>query len=455
MCGIIGFYGVPGASIDAANGMRPLQHRGQEAAGVVSSDGEELHRHRGPGLVETVFRKIDFAVDLPGDAAIGHLRYSTSGDQGSIGSNRSIQPLMDDSMIQQLAVVHNGNLTNAAALRMALEQDGAIFNSRSDTEVILHLAKRSKKTTMPERLIECFDQIEGAYSLLALTPKALYAAVDPYGFRPLCYAPFRGGIMFASETCAFDMFDIPPERVSFMEPGTLLEVFSSGLKPRQFKFGSASHCRHCVFEWVYFARPDSRIWGHSVSTVRERFGRALARRHPVSADIVIAAPDSANNQALAYAKESGIPFCFGLVRSHYIGRTFINPDQRDRVSAVRLKLNPDAGVVTGKSIILVDDSIVRGNTTGQVVGLLRGAGAREVHVRIASPPVIHPCYWGIDTPTKDELIAAVNPVASIADLVGADSVEYLTVEDVLEALNDPQGTRHCLTCFNCKHPTKP
>ena len=454
MCGIVGIFGVPGASVHVANALRALQHRGQEAAGIVSSDGVELHRHRSPGLVSDVFKKINFKDDLPGHMAIGHLRYATSGDRGNVSSNRSIQPLMDDSILQQLAVVHNGNLTNAHDLRMALETDGAIFNSRSDTETILHLTKRSKRLTLPERMIDCFSQIEGAYSLLALTPKTMYAAVDPYSFRPLCSAPFRGGIMFASETCAFDYFYIPSDQVTFHEPGVLLEVFSAGLKARRFPFGAAARCRNCMFEWVYFARPDSRIWGQSVSAVREKLGRALARRHPAMADMVIAAPDSANNQALAYSKESGLPFCFGFMRFHYIGRTFIDPDDSGRGPSVRMKLSPDPSVVAGKRVVVVDDSVVRGNTTGKLAGLLRKAGATEVHFRIASPPVTDPCHWGIDTPKKDDLIAAANSPAQIAELIGADSLEYLEPSDMLEAVGDPEGKRHCMTCFNGKHPTK-
>ena len=456
MCGIIGVHGVPEASSIVAYALRALQHRGQEAAGIVSSDGKTLRRHRGQGLVEAVFRKINFSVELPGHSAVGQVRYSTAGDKANTESRRSIQPLMDDSRILPLAIVHNGNLENADELRLELERLGSICNSPSDTELFLHLIKRSHEDGLPERLLDCFQQVKGAYTVLLLTPDRFYAAVDPHGFRPLCSAPFRGGVMFASEPCAFDLFRIPREQVSYVEQGTLLEFVNPGLHPLVHRFGQGESLRRCIFEWIYFARPDSSIWGGSVSRTRVRIGQLLAKRSPTpGADLVIPVPDSAIDHALGYAEESGLKYGHGFVRSHYIGRTFIEPIQTVRVDEIRMKLNPDPGVVADKRLVVVDDSIVRGNTSRQAVALLREAGAKEIHLRIASPPVIHPCYWGIDTPTKEQLIAAVNPPNKIAELVGADSVEYLTIEDMFEAVGDPEGKRHCLTCFNCKHPTQP
>jgi len=459
MCGIVGVYNIPEASRLAVHALQRLQHRGQEAAGAASSDGRRLSRHRGSGDVTGVFGGINFASELPGMSAISHVRYSTAGKDGLItrdrGSRRGIQPLLDDSRYCPAAFAHNGNIPEAKEICLAMERTGTIFASMSDTELFMHLAKQSDAPDFSQRLIDGFKQIDGAYALLVLTLDRLYAAVDPHGFRPLCWAPYRGGFLIASETCALDLFDIPPETVVQVEPGTLLE-FANGLtEPRVTRFAAAPFRRFCSFEWIYFARPDSTFDGQSVSKVREDLGRRLARCCPaVGADMVIAVPDSANVHAAGFSQESGLPLGNGLVRSHSVGRTFIDPGEEKRAAAVRLKLNPDRGVVAGKKLVVIDDSIVRGNTTKEIIALLRRAGALEIHLRIASPEITDSCFWGIDTPEKEKLIAATRTKDEIAAFVGADSLEYLPIEELRQALNDPEGKRHCLTCFNGIHPTK-
>ncbi len=459
MCGIVGVFGIPDAARVAAHVLQRVQHRGQEAAGIVSADGQYLSRHRGAGSVTNVFNGVDFALELRGNAAVGHTRYATAGRGGIArrerGSKRGIQPLIDDSRVYQSAYAHNGTIPDAEAICMRLEKEGASFASLSDTELFLHFTKRSGKETFSDRLLEAFAQIDGAYSLLVLTPDRLFAARDPHGFRPLCWAPYQGGAVVASEGCAFDLLRIDPKTVVEVEPGTLLEFSPGQIDPRIIRFAPAAFTRFCSFEWIYFARPDTFFGGRSVSAVREDLGRRLARRFPApSADLVIAVPDSANSHAMGFAEESGLPFKIGLVRSHSVGRTFIDPGEEKRAAAVRLKLNPDRGVLNGKRVVVIDDSIVRGTTTKEIIVLLRRAGAVEVHLRIASPPVIGPCHWGIDTPMADKLIATKLSKEQIALFVGADSLEYLPIEELQQALNDPEGKRHCLTCFNGIHPTK-
>lgn len=460
MCGLVGVFNVPEAGKVAAHALQRVQHRGEDAAGVVSSDGRDLYRHRNPGSVATVFGSVDLSVELPGNSAIGHTRYATAGKGGIArrerGSKRGIQPLIDDSRILPSAYAHNGTIPDSERICIELEREGASFASRSDTEIILHLTKRSKQTVFRDRLIDAFEQIDGAYALLVLTPDRLYAARDPYGFRPLRWAPYQGGAVVVSESCVLDLLGIDRSTSVEIEPGTLLEFIPGRAEPEIIRFASAECGRFCSFEWIYFARPDTNFGGVSVSITRENLGRRLAKRFPApGADLVMPIPDSAISHARGFAAESGLPFNMGLVRSHAVGRTFIDSEGDRRANIVRLKLNPIHEILEGKEIVVVDDSIVRGTTTREILKALRKAGARKIHLRIASPPVIGPCFWGIDTPTREELIATRLTIDRIRDFVGADTLEYLPIEDLREVLGDPKGCRHCFSCFTGKHPTKP
>jgi len=444
MCGIVAVYNVQNASYWGSRMLLQLQHRGQEDAGIVAADGNRLTRVQGPGLVEEVFGQVDFRQRLPGSLAVGHSRYSTAGDPGSLSS---IQPFTARTGSFQMALAHNGNLINAAELRNQLESQGAIFSSASDSEIFQHLIAHSGAEGFEARLEDALRQVAGAFSLLILNDGAIHAVVDQSGYRPLWMAEWDEGVLFASETCAFDIFGIKPEQMSEVRPGTILTVSGQPPRTRARRFGEERlKLRHCVFEHVYFSRPDSRIWGTEVYGVREKLGRLLAKRHPAFADAVIAVPDSANVQALGYAAASGLPLAFGLVRNHYTGRTFITPLQKARDLGVKMKLNAVRSVVGGKRIVVVDDSLVRGTTMKKVVKLLRDAGASEVHVRIASPPVVGPCFWGIDIPTREELAAAMNPAEEIRAMIGADSLGYLTVDDLREAVGEAADD-YCYACF--------
>ncbi len=425
MCGIAGAFGVPDASYVVSLMLKAMQHRGQEAAGIVSTDGTRLFERKDFGLVDEVFGATKFARRLPGTAAIGHIRYATTGDTDD---GKNIQPLVAHRRRSAKAIVHNGNLTNYAEMRHTLENDGAIFQSSSDTELFLHLMAKSDEETVSGRLRVACSRVQGAYSALVLTPDALTAVVDPLGFRPLSFTPFGDGWLFASETCAFDLFGCDvANKATRIPPRKIIEMRS--------------------FEQVYFTRPDSMTFGVSASAVRERLGIALAKVAPTRTDIVTAVPDSSNVMAAAYAEALGIPFRFALLRNHYTGRTFITPKQKARDLGVRMKLNADRHAVEGRTVTVIDDSLVRGTTAKKIVDLLRSAGAREVHLRIASPPVIHPCFWGIDTPNRKELIAAQTDVATLMCLLGADSLAYLPVADLRAALLDPDAHRYCTTCF--------
>ncbi|MCC6664666.1 MAG: amidophosphoribosyltransferase [Polyangiaceae bacterium] len=428
MCGVFGIHGHPEAANLTYLGLHALQHRGQESAGLVASDGQQLFLHRGMGHVIDVFPPEQIA-KLKGTSAIGHVRYSTAG--GSFLKNA--QPLAVDTARGSVAVAHNGNLTNAEALREKLEERGSIFQSVSDTEVIVHLMAISKARQLEERIADALRQVEGAYSLLFLTEQTMIAVRDPRGIRPLCLGILPGkpdAHVVASEPTSFDLIDA--EFVRDVEPGEMLVIDHRGIQSsRPFERSPRSSC---IFEYVYFARPDSTIDGISVYEARKHLGRALAREHGVSADVVIPVPDSGVPATIGFAEQSGVPFEMGLVRSHYVGRTFIEPQQSIRHFGVRLKLNPISDTLRGKRVVVVDDSIVRGTTSRKIVKMLRDAGAREVHMRISSPPTAWPCYYGVDTPTRGELIASSHSVDEINQYITSDSLAYLSLPAMLEAV---------------------
>jgi amidophosphoribosyltransferase len=442
-CGIFGVYGADEAAKLAYLGLYALQHRGQESAGIVSSDGARLHVHKGMGLVEEIFRARELE-NLPGMAAIGHTRYSTAGDT----SLSNAQPLVIECNKGQLALAHNGNLTNANACRRTLEHRGSIFQTTSDTEVIVHLIARSTSRNLPAAVAEALLQVEGAYSLLLLTRDEMYAIRDPRGFRPLCLGRMGSGHVVASETCAFDL--INAAYVRDVEPGEMVRISRAGVE--SIRFAPPKPVTQCIFEHVYFARPDSVVFGRPVNASREMLGRLLAREHPAAADIVVPVPDSGVPAAVGYALESGIPFRMALIRNHYIGRTFIEPSQAIRDFGVKLKLNPVRGLLEGQRVVLVDDSIVRGTTSRKIVRMVREAGAVQVHVRISCPPTISPCYYGVDTPTREELIASRNSVEQIREFLGADSLGYLSLGSLRQAVEDRRGT-YCLACYTGEYPT--
>lgn len=440
-CGIFGIFGNPEASNLAYLGLHALQHRGQEGAGIAASDGASLQVHKELGLVGDVFSAEKLA-RLPGTAAIGHVRYGTSGGR-DVGN---VQPFAVNSRAGHLALAHNGNLVNAASLRAELEGQGAIFFSTSDTEVVLHLLARSSESELVARIANALARVEGAYSLLILTPDALVGVRDPRGFRPLVLGRLDGAHVLASETCALDI--IEAEYIREIEPGELVVIDGEGVRSF-FPFAKAPQAR-CIFEHVYFARPDSRVFGKSVYESRRLQGARLAEEHPVQADVVIPCPDSGVPAAIGYAQASGIPFAMGLVRSHYVGRTFIEPTQSIRHFGVKLKLNAVRHVLAGKRVVVVDDSIVRGTTSRKIVKMLRKAGAAEVHMRISSPPTSWPCYYGVDTPSRSELISASHTVPEIARYITADSLGYLSLEGLVESVGETSG--FCHACFSGDYP---
>jgi amidophosphoribosyltransferase len=455
MCGIVGVYGHPEAANITYLGLHALQHRGQEAAGIVTSDGDQFHQVRARGLVGEAFTK-DALASLPGHLAIGHTRYSTSGDN----SERNVQPFAVEYAHGSIAVAHNGNLVNAGELRRKLELDGSIFQSSSDTEVIVHLIARQRESDIESRIVSALRQVEGAYSLVFLSENKIIAVRDPRGFRPLCLGRLKDAFVFASESCAFDL--VEAEMMRELEPGEMVVVDPKGL--RSVRPFTEEGKRFCVFEHVYFARPDSIIDGRPVNRVRELLGERLAAEHPVEADVCIPVPDSGTAAAIGYARASGIPYAQGLIRSHYVGRTFIEPQQSIRHFGVRLKLNAVRDVLQGKRVVVVDDSIVRGTTSRKIVKMLKSAGAREVHVRISSPPTTHPCFYGIDTPTRSELIASSHTPDEIARYITCDSLGYLSRDGMMEAvaaaeLNKAEskdkalpGARYCDACFSGHYP---
>jgi amidophosphoribosyltransferase len=442
-CGLFGIHGHPEAARLAYLGLYALQHRGQESAGIVASDGERLRVEKGMGLVSDVFT--DQRLDaLVGDKAMGHVRYSTAGD--TVAANA--QPILIDCHRGPIALGHNGNLVNAHVLRQGLEAAGSIFQSTSDTEVILHLYARSHREKLEDAIAASLSKVMGAFSLLFLTRDTLVAARDPWGFRPLVLGKLEGAWIVCSETCALDLIDA--EYVRDVAPGELLVIDRDGL--RSFKPFPPEPVRQCVFEHIYFARPDSQVFGRNVLSSRLLLGRQLAREAPADADIVVPVPDSGMGAALGYAEESGLPFQWGLIRNHYVGRTFIEPRQSIRSFGVKIKLNPVREILEGKRVVLIDDSIVRGTTSRKIVKMVRDAGAREVHMRISSPPTTGPCYYGIDTPLKSELIASSHSVDEIRRSIAADSLAYLSQEGLLKAVNDPGEDRHCTACFSGRYP---
>jgi amidophosphoribosyltransferase len=443
-CGVFGVFGHPEAARLTYLGLYALQHRGQESAGIVSSDGQTLHAERGMGHVSDIF-KVESLTRLPGDSAIGHVRYSTAGEV----SLREAQPFLIDCNRGQLGVCHNGNLPFAKQLRRELELEGAIFNSTSDTEVVLHRIARSRATTLYDAIVDTFHSLEGAYSMLFLTPTSMIAVRDPRGFRPLALGTVDGAWVVASETCAFDLLDA--EYVRDVEPGEVLVIDRDGLHS-SFPLPKVERVTQCIFEHVYFARPDSLVFGRSVNKSRHKMGKQLAREHPADADIVVPVPDSGTAAAIGYAAESGLKFRFGLVRNHYVGRTFIEPKQSIRNFGVKVKLNPIQDLIEGRRVVLIDDSIVRGTTSKKIVNMVRQAGAKEVHVRISCPPTVAPCFYGVDTPTEDQLIASSRSVEEIRQFIGADSLGYLSMDGMLAACGDPRNTSFCTACYGGGYP---
>ncbi len=442
-CGVFGIFNHDDAARLTYLGLYALQHRGQESAGMVSSDGERLHPARGMGYVSEIFDEPQL-MRLPGRSAIGHVRYSTAGSV----SLREAQPFLVDGYRGQIALCHNGNLPYASDVRRELELDGAIFSSTSDTEVVLHKIARSRAADLVGAIIDTFHEIEGAYSMLFLTKDTMIAVRDPRGFRPLCLGQLGDSYVVASETCAFDLIDATYLRD--VQPGEILVIDREGLHS-SFPLPKAKPA-HCIFEHVYFSRPDSLVFGRSVNKSRHKMGQQLAREHPADADIVVPVPDSGVAAAIGYASESGLKFRFGLMRNHYVGRTFIEPKQSIRHFGVKVKLNPVRDLIEGLRVVLIDDSIVRGTTSKKIVQMVRQAGAREVHVRISCPPTIEPCFYGVDTPTREELIGANLSIEGIAEFIGADSLGYLSHEGLLRSVGDPFGNRHCMACYGGQYP---
>jgi amidophosphoribosyltransferase len=448
-CGVFAIYGHPEASNLAYLGLYALQHRGQESAGIASSNGREIHCYKSMGHVADIFTP-NVINELPGHMAIGHTRYSTAGDTVLLNA----QPFSVACNKGRIAVAHNGNLTNAVELRNELEREGSIFQASSDTEVVLHLVARSRERTLPGALRDALLQIEGAFSLVFLAQNRVIVARDPYGFRPLAMGILKQSdgnqaYVFASETCAFDL--INAEYIDDVQPGEMVSVGPEGLTREHY---TPSRKRsQCVFEHVYFSRPDSLVFGRAVQESRENMGRLLARENPVEADVVVPVPDSGVAAALGYAAESGIPFRQALIRNHYVGRTFIEPSQAIRDFGVKLKLNPIRHLLEGKRVILVDDSIVRGTTSKKIVRMVRNAGAREVHMRISCPPTISPCFYGVDTPSERELIAANSTVEEIRAFVEADSLAYLSLEALRQSVDDGED-QFCYACYTGNYPTE-
>lgn len=448
-CGVFGVFGHVDASHLAYYGLHSLQHRGQEGTGIVTADGERLHARRGLGLVAEVFDEATLDT-LIGHHAIGHVRYSTAGGN----TLENVQPLHFKSLTGDLAMAHNGNLVNANELKHMLEAEGAIFQTTSDTEVVAHLIKRSRGNTLKQRIADSLARLVGAFAFLFLTEDALYVGVDVHGLRPLSLGRTEdGAYVFASETCAFDV--VGATYVRDVEPGELLMITEDGIESE--RYSEASVRAMCSMEYIYFSRPDSMIDGINVHAARKAMGKKMFDEAPVEADVVTGVPDSSISAAIGYAEASGIPYEMGLIKNRYVGRTFIQPSQELRERGVKMKLSALRGVVSGKRVIMVDDSIVRGTTSRRIVNLLREAGATEVHVRITSPPIKHPCYYGIDTSTKEELIAATKSVEAIRLEIGADSLSFLTLDGTVEAINRPfEGALRgqCAACFTGLYPTE-
>jgi len=442
-CGIFGIYNHKEAANLTYLGLYALQHRGQEACGIVSSDGQNLFSHKSMGLVADVFGNPDIFRYLPGNSAIGHVRYSTTGD--SVVKN--VQPILVNYSRGSIAVSHNGNIVNSQLIRAELEAWGSIFQTTMDTEIIVHLLAASKSSSLEDRIVEALNRIKGAYCLLFLTETRMVAARDPHGFRPLCLGKLNDSYVVASESCALDL--IEAEFIREIEPGEMVVIGKDGVTSH-FPFKKEIPAP-CIFEFVYFARPDSFIFGKNVYQVRKELGRQLAREHGIEADIVIPVPDSGVPAAMGYAEESGLLFEMGLIRNHYVGRTFIEPAQSIRHFGVKIKLNPVREILKGKRVVVIDDSIVRGTTSRKIVKMVRNAGAKEVHMRISSPPTSYPCYYGIDTPNRKELISSSHTIEEIRRYITADSLGYLSREGLMQAVGGEAGC-HCHACFTGEYP---
>jgi amidophosphoribosyltransferase len=453
-CGIMAIFGTPEAARNVYLGLYALQHRGQESAGIASSDGYALSNIKGMGLVSEIFTE-DVLEKLPGDLAIGHTRYSTTGDSALLNA----QPIRVESTKGLIAIAHNGNLVNLGNTRARLEREGATFQTTSDSEIIVQLIAHSHETTLIDAIGDSLRQVDGAFSIVMMTRDRIFAARDPRGFRPLCMGVIEGEgsapdvTVFASETCAFDL--LRAKYVRDVAPGELVMVSREGIVSRQFASGVPE--AKCIFEHVYFSRPDSKVFGRWVQESRDLMGRIMFRESHVDADLVVPVPDSGVTAALGYAAASGIPFNFGLIRNHYVGRTFIEPEQRVRDFGVKLKLNPVRNLLEGKRVILIDDSIIRGTTSRKIVRMVRGAGAKEVHLRISCPPTVSPCFYGVDTPRKRELIAANQSVEEIRQFIEADSLAYLSLDGLKEACAAEPAKENggfCTACYTGVYPTE-
>ena len=449
-CGVFGIFGKPDAASFVTLGLHALQHRGQEAAGIVAFDGRQFHVERHVGLVGDNFTKPSVLARLLGDRAIGHNRYATTGGAGL----RNVQPLFAEIDVGGIAIAHNGNLTNALTIQRELQREGAIFASTSDTETFLHLIATSKAADIAARFTEAVQRVEGAFSLVAMTGKKMIGCRDPYGFRPLVLGDLDGAYILASETCALDI--IGARYVRDIAPGEMVIVTESGIESRR-PFGELPARRSCIFEYVYFSRPDSNIDGRNVYAARKSIGEELAREAPVEADIVVPVPDSGVPAAIGYAQASGLPFELGIIRNHYVGRTFIQPSDSIRHMGVKLKHNANLPMIKGKRVVLVDDSIVRGTTSQKIVAMVREAGAREVHMRIASPPTMASCYYGVDTPETNRLLAHRMGVEEMAGFIRVDSLAFLSIDGLYRAVGEAKRNdgkpQFCDACFTGDYPT--
>ncbi len=442
-CGIFGIYGNSQASSLTYMGLYALQHRGQESAGIISTDGRSVHKHLGMGLVSDVFADRTILESLKGSMAIGHNRYSTTGSTTAA----NIQPILVTTKDGPMAVAHNGNMTNTRELRQELEQDGSIFATSSDSEILIHLIARSRKPRLVDRILDALQRVRGAYCLVFMTQDELVVVRDPHGFRPLIMGTLGDTVVFASESCALDLIGATVQRD--VMPGELIHVDKGGVDSMRY---DPNHTLHqCIFEFVYFSRPDSRIFGDFVDKTRRKIGKLLAEEQSVDGDIVISVPDSSNTAALGYATRSGIPFEIGLIRNHYIGRTFIHPYQPMRDLNVRIKFNAVGGVLNNRRVVIVEDSIVRGTTLRKLTRMVRQAGAKEVHVRVSCPPIRYPCFYGMDFPTRGELIAAWHSVEEIREFLDADSLGYLSVEKLLDSMPE-ENHGYCTACFTGEYP---
>ena len=448
-CGVFGIIGHEEAAAHTVLGLHALQHRGQEGAGIVTSDGKHFHSHKALGLVGDNFSNEDVIKTLPGPIAVGHNRYSTTGGDRL----RNVQPLFGDFSFGGLALAHNGNLTNAISLRRRLVERGCLFQSTSDTEVVIHLIARSRKPSVVDRLSDALPHLQGAYALVAMSSDTLLGVRDPLGVRPLVLGELDGATILTSESCALDIMGA--DFVRDVRPGEMIIATKDGIESRQL-FPDATS-RFCIFEYVYFARPDSVVETEGVYEVRKRIGAELASEDPAPADMVVPVPDSGVPAAIGYAQAAGLPFELGLIRNHYVGRTFIEPSDQIRHFGVKLKHNANRATVAGKRVVLIDDSIVRGTTSTKIVNMIRQAGATEVHMRIASPPTRHPCYYGVDTPESSQLLAARYDVKEMADMIGVDSLAFISLDGLYRAVGkearDPTAPQHCDACFSGDYPT--